>query len=381
MATFGVSLKVSVLAEFDILKREVLYITTGDEEEDYVRITNLPVFTLNDVNCIRNLSRISMTAPLKVYDSIAVNLSVPETTPPTQTEDKEPKLQVLPHGLTVSTQNLFDIFGYELNGSVFRDETEIVIGSAIATEFGLYLYNRTLDIGDNITLFLIDKNEFRTFRISGVLKYLKTYPQVGFNPNIWVVTNISLFSEKLYTAIVATATSAEEIKDAKNDVLQYLTQKSDAMKNTNEEFLVLTQDTIIQIIESIMTRIEAFIIGIAAVSLIVGGIGITSVMLASAVERTSEIGLLRAIGARKKDIMQMFILESLFIGLIGAVIGAVIGLFAAYVLVTISDFQLVYPIIWYPIAIIVGMIVGIVAGIFPAKRAASVDPVIALRQQ
>ena len=120
---------------------------------------------------------------------------------------------------------------------------------------------------------------------------------------------------------------------------------------------------------------------VAGISLLVGGIGIMNIMLATVLERTREIGLLRAIGARQIDIQEQFLLESVTVAGIGAVIGIFFGLFLAFAIQQYAN----WPVAWSLTAIILSvsicLITGIVFGWYPARKAARLDPIKALHAE
>lgn len=119
---------------------------------------------------------------------------------------------------------------------------------------------------------------------------------------------------------------------------------------------------------------------VAGISLLVGGIGIMNIMLATILERTGEIGLLRALGARQRDIARQFLLESMVISATGGVIGIAMGMLLALVIATAAG----WPVAWSPFAILLSlgvcMAVGIGFGLYPAKKAAQLDPIVALQR-
>ena len=142
----------------------------------------------------------------------------------------------------------------------------------------------------------------------------------------------------------------------------------------------------LEIINQIYGLITTVLVGIASISIIVGGIGIANAMIASVMERTKEIGIMKAIGASDNKILVMFLLEAGFIGVVGGIIGITLGygisLLISYV-AALSGLKLQTN---FSLEIIIGallfsMIVGMVSGYFPAKKAAKLDPVEALRYE
>jgi putative ABC transport system permease protein len=149
----------------------------------------------------------------------------------------------------------------------------------------------------------------------------------------------------------------------------------------SNDFLVINPNSLIQAQQQSSSNFTRLITAIAAISLVVGGIGIANVMLVAVRERTQEIGVRRAVGARRRDIVAQFLTEATVLSVLGGLLGVAAGLGLAYSLPHLSDQQ---TIVSYPaaaLALAISALVGIVAGIGPANQAAALDPAEALRYE
>jgi putative ABC transport system permease protein len=149
----------------------------------------------------------------------------------------------------------------------------------------------------------------------------------------------------------------------------------------NDDFRFMTQQGILNIVNNILGALTGFVTGIAAISLLVGGIGIMNIMLVAVNERVREIGVRKAIGAKSRDIILQFLVESMMISLIGGILGIIMGLLGAFLIMWFIKGTLV--IAWWAVimATLVSAAVGIFFGVYPAVRAAQLDPVEALRYE
>ncbi|MFH1210806.1 MAG: ABC transporter permease [archaeon] len=153
----------------------------------------------------------------------------------------------------------------------------------------------------------------------------------------------------------------------------------------NDNFEVLTPEQILEQIGSLLSIIQVILGGIAAISLVVGAIGISNSMYTNVLERTKEVGIMKSIGARNKDVMMIFLIEAGLVGLIGGVCGAIFGSLTALATGVIADSQgfglLKIIIDWKLIAfsILFAVGIGMIAGVFPARQAAKLKPAESLR--
>ncbi len=181
--------------------------------------------------------------------------------------------------------------------------------------------------------------------------------------------------------ITASATSEEESELAATEITQILRKNHKIASGDEDDFEVFTQEEILSTVNSVTQLLTALLSAIAAISLIVGGIGIMNIMYVTVTERTKEIGLRMAIGAHKRDIMMQFLFESVTLSLIGGIIGIIFGLIAAYALSSLLGWPYVVSEMSIVASFLVCAATGVFFGWYPAKRAANLDPITAIRYE
>jgi len=181
--------------------------------------------------------------------------------------------------------------------------------------------------------------------------------------------------------IVAKVKEGFKIEEVMEEIKDLLRKRRNLFFNEEEDFSLNTQGMLLSMYKNITSGIFFAMIGIASLALIVGGIGIMNIMLVSVTERTKEIGIRMALGAKRKDILFQFLIEAIFITLTGGILGLFLGVFLAKIVKILTPLPSYIPLWSIFVAIIFSSIVGLFFGIYPATRASKLNPVEALRYE
>ncbi len=257
-------------------------------------------------------------------------------------------------------------------------------------------------LGPEVAQVLFDRTEGlvgETVHINGhpfrVIGVLEAKGGGGFGPNQddRVVMPITAMYARLFPdmqgkvdGIMISAVSPEAIESAKEEIRQILRLRHRLRPDQEDDFSIFTQQEFLQVFQVITGVLTIFLGGIAAISLLVGGIGIMNIMLVSVTERTREIGLRKALGARKRDILIQFLTEATTLSLVGGLIGIALGWGLATAVEHIAArFDTTLPAVVDLQAVLLATLfsagVGIFFGFYPANRAANLEPVEALRYE
>lgn len=169
------------------------------------------------------------------------------------------------------------------------------------------------------------------------------------------------------------------IKETMDEVEWVLRNHRRIPENQENDFRMISFSGAMDTFKTITNLLTLFITGISAISLVVGGVGVMNIMLVSVTERTKEIGLLKAIGAKRKDILSEFLIESSVMTTFGGLIGIILGIGITYLISTIVKIPFTVNTTWIVIATAISTSVGLIFGIYPARKAAALHPIDALR--
>jgi len=240
--------------------------------------------------------------------------------------------------------------------------------------------------------YAVDKKVYirgQAYKIVGVLA--KKGASFGFDyDNLVYIPTKTIQKKFLGTdyvmGIMTKVIDMEKIDTTKKDIELLLRERHDITDPDKDDFRVITMDEIQEMVTIIFGGITLLLIALVCVSLLVGGVGITNIMYVSVVERTFEIGLRKAVGAKKNNILWQFLIETVFLTFSGGILGIIFGILLSYIIYCVAinyGLNWVFSIPFYSIILAIGFstIVGLFFGIYPAKKAAQLDPIEALRKE
>ena len=256
---------------------------------------------------------------------------------------------------------------YDLNNKT----NTIVLGSEIVDE----LYEDNNPVGDKITYYTNEKHY--VFKVIGVMEEKDRGITGNLNDSgyIPITTYLSSIGNSKYiNSFMAQAESSEKADNAVKEIEYFLAKYFESEDN----FKIFSQDQILSTINEVTGTMTLMISGIAAISLLVGGIGIMNIMLVSVTERTREIGIRKALGAKRYYILIQFLLEATIMSIIGGIIGIIFGSIGSYFISQLGGWPFIVETSSILLAVGFSMSVGIFFGIYPALKASKLDPVDAL---
>ncbi|MFZ6017329.1 MAG: ABC transporter permease [Nitrospirota bacterium] len=222
------------------------------------------------------------------------------------------------------------------------------------------------------------------FTVVGVLEEKGSSPQ-GQDQDDVILVPLYTAQRKIIgiTYITAMLVKAREgrLNDAQRDVEILLRQRHRIPEREENDFTVRNLSEILGMMKATSDIIGLMLGAVASVSLIVGGIGIMNIMLVSVTERTREIGLRRALGAKRRDIKRQFLIEALVLCGFGGMVGVLFGLISIFLLSSLGGWEFALPIWAILLSFLFSIIVGVIFGLYPASKASLVEPIIALRYE
>jgi len=286
-----------------------------------------------------------------------------------------------------ATDLIASIFNLVPSEGVFFDQSDVdsmssvvVIGADVAN----YLFLNQDPLNQYINI------KGHNFRVGAVLPKsgggsIFNFDSMVIMPYTTAMTYVT--GQKYYNRIITQATSDAIVPVTAANIKLTLEESHNITDPTKDDFTVETQQSLANTLGTITSALTWFLVAVASIALFVGGVGIMNIMLVSVTERTREIGLRKALGAKDRDILSQFLLEAVLLTVIGGVVGIILGSVLAYLIALILshflaiNWQFVFPWSGAILGITVSAVIGLVFGGYPARQASKKSPIEALRYE
>jgi putative ABC transport system permease protein len=376
MVSIGQSAMALVAGQFQTLGTNMIVVLPGRQDRGGVRQGNVNTLVSSDCDAIlRDCPSVIAATPI-VGAAGQVIYGNSNWSP-------REMMGVGPHYLTVRNWPL-QRGGFFTERDIRSAAKVCVVGRTVVT----HLFQTGNPMGETIRVNNIP------FRIIGVLEE-KGANLVGEDQDNILLIPYTTVRKRLHGsgfddvhAILASARSDNQMPEAENEIRQLLLERHRITPGEPPDFFVQNTTEILEAVSIVLGSMTAMLSSIACISLVVGGVGIMNIMLVSVTERTREIGLRMAVGARSRDILRQFLVESVLLCLIGGVIGFALGAAASAGAIaglnaysTSVEWPTVVSLPAAGLAIVAALLVGIVSGFYPALRASRLDPIEALRYE
>jgi putative ABC transport system permease protein len=377
LMSVGRGAQAAITSTFEKMGTNVLYVmSTSVEEGGMMAIqygTMTPTLTLDDAKALEGVPSVTAIA--------SVNENYVEVT-----AGGESKVAII-HGATPEYQQVYKYSvasgQFFSNRDIASRNTVVVLGSKVAED----LFGDDDPVGQTV------KIKGKRFTVIGVFEP-KGGAMMGVSLDDVVVTPITTFQTRLFTQqttrgedavqqIALQVASADAIDDVTAEVETILRHRHRIAADEENDFAVVSMEQMLGMFQQVLGIFTIVLGAIASVSLLVGGIGIMNIMLVSVTERTREIGIRKAVGAKRRDILLQFLLEAAMLSLLGGGIGIVGGWMLSFLISLIDIGGIALHSVVSPdiviLAVSVSVFIGVASGVYPAMRAARLNPIDALR--
>jgi putative ABC transport system permease protein len=383
LVSVGDGVQSFVAEQFEGIGTNLLFVTPAFEnnsgfvsQRDTTRTSSL---TMDDAKALAD--------PFRVPDAVAV---VPEVQGLVQVVAGNRYATTLANGTTADYAQVRNYYP--------------IVGTFITQE-DVERYGRSVVLGQTVVKALFPDQAYpvgRTVEVNGVrfqvVGILEKKPESGPNDQNdvifvpfttarrWLFPQRDQQGNYLVDVIYVQARSEERMDAATQQMAQVLRERHNIAFRDEDDFFIFSQDEILDIFNQITEVLTIFLAAIAGISLLVGGIGIMNIMLVSVTERTREIGLRKAVGAKRRDVMLQFLVEAVMLSMMGGLLGVLLGAAGAQAISLIArnvgqEFQALVSLRAVLIATFFSAAVGLFFGIYPARRASRLHPIDALRYE
>ncbi len=361
LVALGLGLKKYIAQQFESIGSNLLFVMPGNLQGNLAAASGIGgiKFTLKDAQKLGRIPGITASMPMSVQMSRIQG----------ETDTKT-------YEVVGSTADIFQAMNLDIGSGkpftkadVNKKSKVVVIGSQVATE----IFASADDaLGKNLRL------DGLTYRVIGIVKK-KGGGGIGgpsIDAHLYLpYSALAAYQEdKKFYAIYVSVAEQNNLATVKEEIKKELVKEYDA-----DKFSVADQTEILSIVGSIFNILNSILVAIAAISLIVGGVGIMNIMYVSVIERIREIGIRRAIGATKYDILWQFLAEAVLLSLIGGFLGLTLSF------IVVLALQSIFPayINWQSVVLSLGVssLIGVVFGVFPARQASQLSPIEAIRYE
>ncbi|MFI5260988.1 MAG: ABC transporter permease, partial [Candidatus Limnocylindrales bacterium] len=275
-----------------------------------------------------------------------------------------------------ATINAFDVWQGRFLTSATNDYDlrDAVLGATTADDLGL----GASAIGTTISI------DGLPFQVVGILQAKGSSGPTSQDDQVLIPLTTAqhhFVSGTSVRSISLSVASADQIETVKGSITATLDERHAIPASGTADFTITDQSQLLSTVDSVSGLLTVLLGGIASISLIVGGIGIMNIMLVSVRERTREIGIRKAIGARSRDILAQFLVEALVISVLGGLIGILFGVLASAIIGAVAGWGFAFNPLTVVVAVGFSLVVGVVFGVWPARQAARLDPIVALRYE
>ena len=369
LISLGDGLRTAITGQFASLSADTLTFSNAETSFGPPGSTAVRKIDDNDIRLIESVSNVKIVIPrliriAKIDYNKAASFGYVVSMP----EDKE-KIDFIYVNMNIEVEQ------GRLIG--LNDPGKVVLGNDYLDK---NTFGKQVRVGSNIVI------QGKTFEVVGILKKASTFTINGvvlmLDSDMRNALNISKNEQDILAIRIDSKDNVEKAATG----IENKIRKDRKEKLGEEDFKVQTPLQSLSAVNTILDVVNVIVIGIAAISLLIGGIGIANTMYTSVLERTKEIGTMKAIGAKNSDIMKIFMLESGIFGLVGGTLGAMFGLFLSWIVSygansTFNQNILAFSVSWPLLigAVLFSSFIGIIAGLIPSYSASKMKPVDALR--
>jgi putative ABC transport system permease protein len=361
MLSLGEGARESIEGSISSMGANNLSIRPGQRRQGPVRTGAVETLENDDADALKAISGVVRVAPMATNGAQAKYLSANRNTT---------VIGTTPEYFPINNLELQR--GQALNSGHIEGRRRVaVIGSEVATE----LFGNVDPVGKRFQL------KGLGFEVIGVLAAVgSSFVSPDDQTFIPISTHQStVFGQDYLSGITVEVAGEDWVEPVQADIERTLRQRHRLPPGSESDFNVMSTKDMLETVSEVTTTFTAFLAAVAAVSLLVGGIGVMNIMLVSVRERTREIGVRMAVGARRRDVLLQFLIEAVVVSMIGGVVGGVAGIVGGVLLAGWAQVEFVLPAYAVVLALAVSFFTGVMFGVWPARHAAGLDPVEALR--